>query len=313
MHKVDWNDIRYFLAVYRSGSSSGAARELCVQHTTVGRRLAALETDLGARLFTRTPEGLAPTDAAREIAPLAEQAERCFLAIARQISRIDSRIEGKVRLTTSEAFSRYLIPHLARLQARHPGLAVDIDTSNAVLDMARGETDLAVRMAPTKQADLVCRRVGNAGWSLFASPDYIARHGPLSSPDALSGHDVIGFSGVLAETSSGLWLADHAKDARLTMRGHSLVAILNAAAAGIGLALVPCFLAVGETRLRRMTPEVLVARDIYLVFHPDAGRLARIRAVIDFLAQTIGADREVLEGVVSDEVDRVQTSETRVN
>ena len=147
--------------------------------------------------------------------------------------------------------------------------------------------------APHEPAVLISK-----GSSLYASPDYVARRGPLSSPHALAGHDVIGFSGVLAETPAGLWLMDHARDAHMAMRGHSLVAILNAAAAGIGLALVPCFLAVGETRLRRMTPEILVARDIYLVFHPDAGRLARIRAVIDFLAQTIGADRMVFEGVV---------------
>ena len=126
--------------------------------STVGRRLAGLESALRTRLFIRTPEGLLATEAAREIAPLAEEAEHCFLAIGRQVSRGDSRIEGKVRLTTSEAFSRYLIPHLARLQARHPHLEVEIDTSNAVLDLVRGEADLAVRVAPTKQADLVCRR-----------------------------------------------------------------------------------------------------------------------------------------------------------
>ena len=287
--------------MYRSGSSSGAARQLRVQHTTVGRRLAALEAGLGAKLFIRTPEGLSPTDAAGVIAPLAEEAERCFVAIERQVGRCDSRIEGKVRLTTSEAFSNYLIPHLALLQARHPDLAVEIDTSNNVLDLTRGEADVAVRAAPTTQGELVCRKVGDAGWSLYASQDYIARRGMPASPTELAGHDVIGFYGALAQTPGACWLAEHSKGAHVAMRGHSLVAIVNAAVAGIGLAMAPCFLAAAEPKLRRVTPQVLTTREIWLVFPPDAGRLARVRTVIDYVAEVLAADRALLSGICAGE------------
>ena len=249
---MDWDDFRYFLAIYRSGSANGAARQLRVQHTTVGRRLASLEAKLGARLFIRTPEGLSPTDAANAIAPLAEEAERCFVAIERQVSRSDSRVEGKVRLTTSEAFGGYIIRHLALLQTRHPNLTVEIDTSNAVLDLARGEADIAVRMVPTTQSALICRRVGAAGWSLFASADYIARRGMPASPFELRGHEVVGFGASLAETPGARWLRAHGKGAHVPLQGESIVAVINAAAAGIGLALVPCFLAAAEPNLRRV-------------------------------------------------------------
>jgi DNA-binding transcriptional LysR family regulator len=294
---VDWDDIRYFLAINRTGTLSGAARRLGVQHTTVGRRLAALEIKFGARLFVRTPEGLSATDAGNAIAPLAEEAERCLIAIERKVGRSDSRLEGKVRLTTSEAFSNYLIPHLAALQARHPNLAVEIDTSNSILDLTRGEADLAVRAAPTAQAELVCRKVADAVWSLFASADSVARRGAPSVPTDLAGHEVIGFSGAIAETPGARWLAEHSSGAHVAIRCHSLVAIVNAAAAGIGLAMAPCFLAAAAPKLLRMTPQVLITRQIWLVFSSDAGKLARVRTVIDYVEAVLSADSALLSGV----------------
>ncbi len=296
---MDWDDVRFFLTVYRSGSSNAAARKLRVQHTTVGRRLAALEATLGERLFIRTPEGLTPTEAAIAIAPSAEEAERCFLAIERQVRRTDNGIEGKVRLTTSEAFGGYLIGHLARLQSRHPNLTVEIDTSNAVRDLARGEADIAVRMVPTVQSELICRRIGEAGWSLFGSADYIARRGLPDLAKGLAGHDVIGFGESLAGSPGARWLGANAKGAHVPLRGESVVAVINAASAGIGLAVAPCFLASTAPNLRQVAPQVLTVREIWLVYHPDVARLTRVRAVIDFIAEIVAADRAFLVGTAA--------------
>jgi DNA-binding transcriptional LysR family regulator len=303
MHSMDWDDLRFFLAVYRCGSSNAAARKLRVQHTTVGRRLAALEATLGERLFIRTPEGLTPTEAAVAIAPSAEEAERCFLAIERQVRRADSGIEGTVRLTTSEAFGGYLIRHLAKLQSRYPNLTVEIDTSNAVRDLARGEADIAVRMVPTVQSELTCRRIGEAGWSLFGSTDYIARRGLPDIANGLAGHDVIGFGESLAESPGARWLGANAKCAHIPLRGESVVAVINAASAGIGLAVAPCFLAFAAPNLRQVAPQVLTVREIWLVYHPDAARLGRVRAVIDFIVEIVGADRAFLVGAAAPQGD----------
>ena len=296
---MNWDDIRFFLAIYRCGSSNAAARKLRVQHTTVGRRLAALEATLGERLFIRTPEGLTPTEAAVAIAPSAEEAERCFHAIGRQVRRADSAVEGHVRLTTSEAFGGYLIGHLATLQSRHPNLTVEIDTSNVVRDLTRGEADIAVRMVPTTQPELLCRRIGEAGWSLYGAAEYIARRGFPDLARGLAGHDVIGFGESLAKSPGALWLGANAIGAHVPMRGESVVAVINAAAAGIGLAVVPCFLAFSVPNLRQVAPQVLISREIWLVYPRDVARLARVMAVIDFIAESVVADRELLVGVAA--------------
>src|ERR1700692_321310 len=120
MHSLDWNDLRYFLAVCRAGSLVGAGRSLHVRHSTVGRRVEALEAALGVSLFMRAPDGLVLTEAGREIVPLAEEAERAVTAVERRVAGGDRRVDGIVRVTTSESFSGFLMRRLARAQAQHP-------------------------------------------------------------------------------------------------------------------------------------------------------------------------------------------------
>jgi DNA-binding transcriptional LysR family regulator len=296
MHSMDWDDVRVFLAAYRAGSANGAARLLGVRHTTVGRRLAVLEHALDTRLFTRTPEGMSPTAAAIAILPLAEAAERSFLAIQRHAGSGDSVVDGRVRVTTSEAFSDYLVRHLPRLQERHPALTVEIFGGNRVFDLARGEADIAVRMTATTQPDLICRRVGNAGWSLYASEAYVARRGIPNPATDLTGHDVIGFDESLAGSPGAQWLDSYGKTAHIPLRGNSIGAVMSAAVVGIGIAMLPCFLAAGEPALRRLSPQLVSTRGIWVVFHPDVAQTARIRAVIDFVADIIAADADLFAG-----------------
>jgi len=297
---VDWNDLRYFLAVYRTGSSSAAARALGVQHTTVGRRLAALEEVLGTSLFTRTPTGLTPTSAAAGILKLAEDAEQSMLAIERQVRSTEAEIAGVVRLTTSDAFAGFFVRHLDTLYAEHPDLQVEILTGNRNFDLAHGEADVAVRHAPTTDLDLISRKVGENGWSLYASEGYLARSGPVATDGDFRGHSVIGFDETLRHTPGAIWLGGHAAAAHVALRGNSIAAVLNAAIASIGIAAVPCFLADGERVLRRLTPQVIGVRDIFIVHHPDAARIPRVRRVIDFAAAVIKAESRVLSGRVPD-------------
>jgi DNA-binding transcriptional LysR family regulator len=298
LHSLDWNDLRYFLAVCREGSLAGAARSLRVRHSTVGRRLEALETALAASLFTRTPNGFVLTDAGAGILPLAEEAERAVLAVERQVGGGDNRIEGVVRLTASEAFSGFLVRKLGLLHERHPGLMVEILSGNRSLDLARGEADLALRIGATSQPDLICKRIGDAGWTVYAAASYLARRGTPPSLDDLSGHDVIGFDETMANVPGALWLAGHVGSAEVVLRGNSIVSVLNAAIIGMGLAVLPCFLADAETSLRRLTPAVVGTREIWLVFHPDVARIARVRTVIDFVTEAIGREADTLRGEV---------------
>ena len=296
MHSLDWNDLRYFLAVCRAGTLAGAARELRVRHSTVGRRIDALEQALAVSLFTRTPNGFVVTDAGAEILPLAEEAARAFTAVERRVAGGDQRIEGVVRLTSSEAFSGFLVRRLATLHERYPGLMVEVLTSNRSFDLMRGEADLALRFAATTQPELICKRIGMAGWSIYAADSYLVRRGTPSSLDDLSGYDVIGFDETMAGVPGALWLDGHAGRAEVVLRGNSIVAVLNATIVGMGIAALPCFLAEAEPNLRRLTDEVVGAREIWLVFHPDVARIARIRTVIDFVTEIVGREAVTLRG-----------------
>lgn len=202
----EWGDFRYFLAIARAGSLTGAARELGVEHTTVGRRLSALEAVLGVRLFLRGPDGLTATEAGRGILPLVEEIATRFEAIERRVSGSDERIEGIVRLSVSEAVSGYFVKQFAALRERHPRLLVQMSSGNQACDLMRGEADLAIRAREVTEPDLLARKVVCAGWSLYAAPDYIARKGMPPSPEDLRGHDIIGFDDSLNNTPGGLWL-----------------------------------------------------------------------------------------------------------
>lgn len=294
---LDWNDFRHFLAVHRAGTLAGAARGLRVQHSTVGRRLDALEEALGARLFLRTPDGFVLTGAGSAILPLIEEAERALAAAERVVQGGDERVEGIVRLTTSELLSGLLVRRLAELSALHPQLMVEVLAGNRSLDLARGEADLAVRVAATTQPDLVCKRIGDAGWSLYASESYILRRGAPASPRDLAGHDVIAFDESMAGVPGAIWLGRHGAGARVAIRGNSIPAVLNAAIVGMGLAVIPCFMGDVEPTLKRLTPELLGSREIWLVFHPDVARIARVRRVIDFVTEVVGQELARLSGV----------------
>jgi len=289
---LDWNDLRYFLALSRAGTLAGAARELGVEHSTVGRRLAALEAALGVRLFTRGPAGMTPTAAGEEILGSAVRIAELVDGIQRSVSGGDARVEGTVRLTIPEAHSTYVVQHLAALRERHPGLLLDILSGNREFDLRRGEADLALRLRDSSDPELVVRKLGTAGWSLYASPAYLQRKGPLHSLDALAGHDVIGFDGSLSNVEGAIWLRERGRNANVVLRGNNLTAVYSAARVGLGLAPLPCFDADADPALERLTADLIGSRDILLVVHPDLARVARVRATMDFLIELFARDAE---------------------
>jgi len=300
MHGVlDWNDVQFFLAIARAATLAGAARALKVEHTTVGRRLVAMESALGAKLFLRTPDGFRPTRMAEEILPVAEQAEAALMQIERIALADDERAEGTVRVTTSESFAGLLGRWLAELRAKHPRITVDLLTGNARLDLSRREADLAVRFAATTEGTLVCRRVATVGWAVYASRSYVEARGPLPASGEMRGHDVIGFGESLAQVPGALWIKKYARGANMVMQSGSLPAAVTAALANLGVAVLPCYLANPEPSLVRLTPDVVGTRDAFLVVHPDLARVARVRVVLNFLVERFAANQALLSGVAS--------------
>src|SRR5262245_53774094 len=291
----DWNDYRYFLAVVRTGSLSAAARRLRVDQSTVGRRLAALEGQVGARLFDHTPQGYVLTPAGDSVRARVERLEEGFLAVERQLAGGDARLEGVVRLATTEALATtLLVPQLGKLRARHPGLSIELCTSHQPVSLARRQADVAVRLgAPPKEPNLLVRRIGVAGFALYAALSYLARRGRPRLRGGLRDHEIVGYSGDLAAAPIARWMIERAHQAEIVFRTDSIGAAHQAVAAGIGLGVLPCLLGAGLTRIGS---SLAGTAPIWTVVHQDLQRNARVRAVLLFLSELVRQQHRALAG-----------------
>ena len=251
---------------------------------------------MGARLFTQSRDGFALTPAGQDVLPLAQEVARAVEGIERRVQGADERVEGTVRLTTSEALSGYMVRQLSALRAKHPGLLVEVLAGNRSYDLSRREADIAIRAANVEDPDLVARKVSVAGWSLYAAEAYVHQKGAPSPHGDLRGHEVIAFDETLGQSPGARWLDAHREGAQIVLRANSLVAALNAAVAGVGLAVLPCIIGDVEPALRRVMPDILGAREVWLVVHPDLAKVARVRVVMDFLVALFERDRDLWAG-----------------
>jgi DNA-binding transcriptional LysR family regulator len=285
--RSEWSDYRHFLAVARAGSLSRAARQLGVDQSTVGRRLAALETAVGARLFDRTPDGYALTAAGESVQAELEQIEAGLLAVERRLSGGDGRIAGVVRVATTEAFaSIYLIPHLAALRLRHPELSIELVAGIVPVDLARREADIAIRIGATpRRPNLVVRQLGVVEFGLYGARSYLARRGQPRRGSGLRGHDIVTYGGEMAEVPIARWVDEHAQHAQVAFRANTIAAVYEAVAAGLGLGGLPS--ALGVRGLVRIGSAKVTASPIWTVVHEDLVRSARVRAVSRFVTEMI--------------------------
>jgi len=292
-HDLDWDDLRYFLEAARAQTLAGAARKLGIEHTTIGRRLAALERALGAALVLRGPDGLRLTPLGERLLPITEQIERTVQSLSDLVEQGVSR----VRLAVPSGFPRLFAAGLAALRSQHPGLLLEIVSGARLVDLEQSEADLAVRSAPGDSGDLIARRLCSSGWSLYAAPSYLARRAAPESLDDLSGHDLIGYHQSLAQMPPAQWLEARAGVASVVLRSREMTDIVAAAASGLGLAVLPCVLADVEPGLVRLTPEVLASRPLWLVYRREMRLSAAVSVVIDFVLEIIRANTALIEGV----------------
>jgi DNA-binding transcriptional LysR family regulator len=289
----DWDDLRYFLRAAQTRTLAGAARAMGVEHTTIGRRLTALEKRLGAALVLRGPEGLTLTPLGELLAPRVEDVERAVLAV-RELAT--SRRE-RVRLSVPQALTGLFIGALGQLRVDHPDFALEIRSDNRPPDLKRGDADLAVLVRAAPDEDLVARTVGEVGWSLYAAADYLARRPGPVDPDDLSGHEIVGVIADPAVSPAAKWLAGHAGNATVVSRSNASASLVAAAVAGAGLALLPCFVAEGEATLKRLTPAVLVRHPVLLVYRRELRLAESVRLAIRFVVDVMQAHGERLSGV----------------
>lgn len=275
---IDWNDLRYALALARHGSLSATARLLKVNHATVARRIAALENSLGIVLFERRARGYRPTAQAMPVLQAAEQVEAPLLRLGRLAdSERGQQIEGNVRVTCTEGIASHCIaPQLAALRQRWPGLQIEIAVEHRSLSLARREADIAIRWARPQSGELYASRLGNVPYRLYRSP-------------LASDHSVVAaFDESLPDLPETRWLAKQ-KSLRPAIRSNSMLPLVAAARAGACAVLLPEFIGRQFPELVAEPDRPPVSRELWLVLHRDLRKTPRVRIVADFLGAAIRA------------------------
>lgn len=286
---VSWDDQRVFLAVMEGGSLSAAARVLGLAQPTVRTRLEALEHALGAALFTRSSQGLLPTDRARALlahVKAMDHASRAFLRAASSGTTGDA-VTGTVRLSVAEMVGvEVLPPMLATLRAQHPGLELEVDLSNTTANINEQAADIAVRMLAPSQDTLVARKVGDIVMGLFAHRDYIAARGLPETVAGLATHDIIGPDRSVMDLRAVEQHLPPALAARMTVRTDHHPAQLAFCRAGLGIVLVHRALGRADARLVHVLPELTpLTLPVWLVTHRDLRHEPRVRVAFDHLVE----------------------------
>ena len=288
--QLDWNDVRYFLAVARRRTLARAAAALGVDQTTVGRRIASLEARLGVSLFTRSAGVFQPSRAGRGVLDAAERMEEA----ARELRSGAAGEEiATVRVATTESMAgTFIVPAVQSLRTSHPHIQVTVTTGWALVDLRKGEADLAVRLVRPTDPRLACRKLADFRLRLYASRAYLAGR---AAPTTLAGESLIAYEEALPPGTRHPF-------ARLPMEGGSLVLLSNsqhvlvaAAAAGVGIVQLPSFVGEAETELVRVFPDVEEPYSVWLVLPQANRRIASVRAVSDAIAAEFRRRREPRE------------------
>jgi len=287
MNIMDWDDIRYFLAAARSGSLAAASRQLGGHQPTVGRRIDNLEKRLGVRLFQRHAQGLTLTEEGHRIIQAAEAMGAAAATLQRASIFEGSEIQGSVRIAAPSGLAVHLIaPNLPRLNERFPELDVVLQPSTSSADLTHGEADVAIRLYRPTAGELVVRHAGNMGLGLYAAKAYLQQHGTPENTADLQLHFFIGYGEQLRHLEESCWLEALAGDARFVLRSDDTHTRLAAADAALGLAVLPHILAQRSSQLQRvLETEEVPSKPLWLVVHRDLRHLARVRAVLDWLAE----------------------------
>ncbi|WP_246236097.1 LysR family transcriptional regulator [Acerihabitans arboris] len=294
---MNWDNTRYLLAVARTGSLRAAAASLGVDQATVARRLRTLEQELNASLFRRSPEGYMLTDSGRELLPDIEQMEVIATTIEHKSTGMNASLSGNVHVASTDSLARcFLLPALCELRQSYPDITVRLTTSPDIMDIRRGEADLAIRSARPSDNTLIIRRLATFRLGLYASEDYVSRRGLPKQGNAFSGHDLIMFP---QETVPQYWqvlCGEPLTGGHIVLEASSQWMYIEALRQGLGIGMM------AREMMQRCCPElknVMPTRsesaDIWLVANPDVWSAGRVQAVIAAINKAFHCDE--LRGV----------------
>lgn len=294
----DRGELETFLAVAGHGGVAKAAAALGVHHSTALRQLASLEARAGAKLFERLASGYRLTDAGHALLESGARLKAGLGEFEKRLASCDAGFAGVLRVTTSDGLATSLLPRwLAGFAAKHPEIEVQVRVANTLTDLAERSVDVALRPARQPSGNMVGRRAATIRYSLYASRDYVRRHGRLDAgrPD-FAGHAILAYDASIGFFSTAEWLERSAGAARVAARFDHLQAMLAAAKAGLGIAALPCFMGEGEL-LRLIPPPESMSTGLWLLTHPELRKARRIRAFLDYVGEAARTDQALLAGV----------------
>jgi len=278
MQCMRWDDLKFVLALHRSGTLVGAGKLLHVNTSTVGRRILALEKTLGTRLFDRMAGAYHPTSKAKRVVACAEEMEIQANTLTRQIQGSDSRVEGPVRITALDSFlDRLVVPALPRLLESHEGLEVTLESDLRLFELSRGEADIAVRTAQPTHPEMVARSLGLQTTAFYQAV------GQTWSDDL----PLIALPNSLNHAEYNALLVKHVAGGRIVARANTEARITEMVRLGIGIGLIDCFAGEVEPDLERLPGLGQIEVTLWAVTHVEMRRSARVRTVIDFLSEVV--------------------------
>lgn len=291
----DWNDIRAFLALARTQRLVIAARQLGIDHSTLSRRINALETSLKTRLFDRHVTGHTLTPEGMRLLERSEAMESLAIGIVSSISANDDAFAGPIRLATPEGFgTSFLAPRLAGLTEIYPEMEIELIANPGVVSLPKREADLAVMMARPEKGRLHARKLTDYELGLYASRTYLEKHPPVITRADLDNHLIIGYIDDLLPTEHHAYLGEIFEKPHARIRVSNIMTQVRITREGAGICILPCFMASEHDNLIRLFPkEIAIRRAYWLVVHEEVRSPARNRAVSDFLAKMTAANRKL--------------------
>lgn len=291
---MNWDDVRIFLAVARTGQILAASKRLGLNHATLSRRLTSLEEALKTRLFVRRTNGCELTEEGGRFLVSAERMEAEMLDVQASLGRVDAAISGTVRIGAPDGFGvSFLAPRLGRLTALHPELKIELVPVPRSFSLSQREADIAITIERPEQGRLVFSKLTDYSLGLYASKGYLEEHGKPTTVEALKAHRRIGYVEDLIFSPSLNFTGEVMRDWDASFAISSAIGQTEAVRSGAGIGILHDYIARGDADLVRLLPDVSIRRSYWTAFHENARQLARVKTVVEFLQETVAKERRM--------------------
>ncbi len=291
---LNWDDMRFFLALCRSHSFVSAANELKVTHTTVARRISALESSLKTQLFQRTEKGCRITAAGEALLPYAERMESSIITIEGSVSGKDNQLSGCVRIGTPDGIGNcFLASRLSKFQNRNPALEVELIPVPMYFSLSKREIDISITVTRPKTGKVVLRKLTDYKLGLFSTRQYLQNHRRITKIKDLRGHRFVGYIDDLLYDQNLRFMDEIYREVTPTFRTSTIIAQMSAIAAGAGIGVLPYFIVHAEKSLVPVIAERSIERRFWLQINPDSKHIARVRETIDFIVNQIRMEKDL--------------------